>query len=34
MDRLVVRLKTIEYKINISCYLSFLPLSLAIESSY
>ena len=33
-SRIIVRLKTIKYKINITYYLSFLPLNLAIEPSY
>ena len=34
MNRLVIRLKAIKYKIDITCYLSSLPLSLIIESSH
>lgn len=33
-DKIIVRLKTIEYKIDITYYLSFWPLGLAIERSY
>ena len=34
MGEIIVRLKVIEYKIDITCYLSFLPLGLAIKSSF
>ena len=33
-DRIMIRLKTIEYKINVICYLSFLFLGLVIKRSY
>ena len=34
MDRLVIKLIAIKYKIDITCYLSFLYSGLAIESGY
>ena len=34
MNRLIVKLKTIKYKIDIACYLSFLPSDIAIKPSY
>ena len=34
MDKLIVKLKAIKYKIDIAHYLSYLPSSLAIEPSY
>ena len=33
-SRIVIRLKAIKYKIDIACYLSFMPSSLAIEPRY
>ena len=33
-NEIVVRLKTIKYKIDITCYLSFLLLDLAIKPSH
>ena len=34
MGRIVVRLKAINFKMDIACYLSFLPSSQVIEPSY
>ena len=34
MGNLIIKLKAIKYKIDIICYLSFLPSNLAIESSH
>ena len=31
---IIIKLKIIKYKIDIACYLPFLPLDLAIKSSY
>ena len=33
-NKIIVKLKIIKYKIDIACYLFFLPLNLAIEPSH